>query len=479
MNRPRPVVRTDGSNGPVGDAFDRASTLPACLAALAESGVIFLPLQETVREITGAQTGPLVAVWAFVPMFVVAVWLTTIWRRSAWSTYLLLAAATLLAVLQTFVWSHGTPGRMAGVLVLSLLVALRVATLAGRDWREPLATSFGIGAMAALIEVALAGGATQPWPTLIGPVVVTFFAASLASRAASVRLEETGVRARVASEVRAPGSVARLAIPCIAALAVLLGLMTVGGGSHGLFHWAGVLILAALAGILIATAWVLSPIALVLGWIGDRLHLDLFSWLRGHLRQLPGLHGIDRNVKGHASFIEQMLEVVTFVLVIWLLLWLIRRRHRMRLGPIGRPRRGPDVVALPVEVGVEAPHRRFGIRRELPEVTVRRFYAEALLALERRGVRKADHLTPAEFVPIAGAAFPQVRVSFENLTRAYEDVRYGDREITRERVDRLRERRSLMLETFRSAARADAPDDDGPNGAAPASSLRSSNGRAS
>jgi hypothetical protein len=480
VSRPGAAVRPDSSDGRTSDAFDRASTVPACLTALAESGVIFLPVQESVREITGAHTGPLVAVWAFVPMFIAAVWLTTVWRRSAWSTYLLIAAATLVAVLQTFVWAHGTPGRMAGVLVLALLVALRVATLAGRDWREPVGTSFGIGAMAALIEVALAGGATQPWPTLIGPVVVIFFAASLASRAASVRLEGTGGRTQVASEVRAPGSVVRLAGPFVAALVVVLTIMTLGGGGHGLFHWVGLAILAVFAGILIGTAWVLSPIALVLGWVGDRLHLDLFSWLRGHLARRPGLHGIDRNVKGHASTIEQMLEVVTFILVVWFLVWLIRRRRRFRLGPIGRPRAGPDVVALPTEVGVEMPHRRFGIRRELPEVTVRRLYAEALLALERRGVRKADHLTPAEFVPIVGAAFPQMRVSFENLTRAYEDVRYGDREITHERAARLRERRSLMLETFRSAPRADAPPDDGGgNGAGVPRSLRSSNGWAS
>jgi hypothetical protein len=332
--------------------------------------------------------------------------------------------------------------------------------------------------MAVLIEVALAGGATQPWPTLIGPVVVTFFAASLASRAASVRLEETGGQTKVGSEARAPGSVVRLAVPFVLALAVVLAVMTLGGGGHGLFHWVGVAILAALAGVLIAAAWVLSPIALVLGWVGDRLHFDLFAWLRGHLTRIPGLHGIDRNVKGQASLIEQLLELVTFILVTWLLIWLIRRRRKFRLGPIGRPRPGPNAVALPVEVGVEASHKRFGIRRELPEVTVRRLYAEALLALERRGVRKADHFTPAEFVPVAGAAFPQMRVSFEKLTRAYEDVRYGDREITHERVARLKERRSLMLETFRSAPRADAPDDGG-KGADAAPPIRSSNGWAS
>jgi hypothetical protein len=124
----------------------------------------------------------------------------------------------------------------------------------------------------------------------------------------------------------------------------------------------------------------------------------------------------------------------------------------------------------PVHVEAEPPRRRFFVRRELPEVTVRRFYAEALLALERRDVAKPDPLTPAEFVPVVGAAFPEVRPSFEDLTRAYEDVRYGDREITLERVARLRGRRSLMLETFRSAQRADTAlameGTDGSDGAA-------------
>ena len=81
------------------------------------------------------------------------------------------------------------------------------------------------------------------------------------------------------------------------------------------------------------------------------------------------------------------------------------------------------------------------------------------MALERRELPKPDHLTPAEFVPAVGAAFPSVRPSFEALTRAYEDVRYGDREITHERLALLKDRRALLLETVRTAPRADTAAD--------------------
>jgi hypothetical protein len=107
----------------------------------------------------------------------------------------------------------------------------------------------------------------------------------------------------------------------------------------------------------------------------------------------------------------------------------------------------------------EGDRRSFGFRRELPEVLVRRWYAEVLLLLERRGLAKPAHLTPAEFVPVVARAFPSVRPSFEDLTRAYEDVRYGEREITRDRLARLKDRRPILMETLRASERADVDAD--------------------
>ncbi len=450
-------------------AFDRASAGPAALAAIAEAGVLFLPVQEIAREVTLARTGPMVAWTAFVPLYVGAVVLATIWRRSRWSTIGLIAGAVGVAATQTLIWGHADPLAVAGMSIVALLVALRAATLAARDWRDPIGGSLGITALGLLLEVAVAGDATQPWPRLIGPVIVVFFVGALASRVASVRIEEAGrSRAPVPAELRIPGAPLRLAVPAMAAIGAGLALVAFGGGHTGPLHWAGVAVLLALAGILLAAAWVLSPIVILVSWLGERLHLDLFAWLHGRLRRLPLLSGIDRNVHGHVSVIQQMLEVASMLAVIGLLILLIRKRRRLRIGPIAR-RPAPDVLPTSFRADpMEAVRRRFGIRRELPEVTVRRLYAEALLALERRDLSKPGHLTPAEFAPWVVAAFPAVRSSFDDLTHAYEDVRYGEREITHARVARLRERRSLMLETIRSGDRADvAPVADSPSAVAP------------
>jgi hypothetical protein len=165
---------------------------------------------------------------------------------------------------------------------------------------------------------------------------------------------------------------------------------------------------------------------------------------------------VGRRVTGHASVIERALEVVVLLGAVALLVWLIRRRRRLRLGPIARRPARPDVAVAATRGGpVERIRQALRPRRELPEVTVRRYYAEALLALERRELPKPDHLTPAEFALDVGHAFPSVRAAFEDLTRAYEHVRYGDRQITHEWLDRLTQRRSILLETIRSGERAD------------------------
>ena len=130
-----------GTAGTTADrAIDRASVVPACLAALAEAGVIFLPLQEVVREMTFAKGGPLVAWQAFVPLFVAAVGAATWFRRSARMTSVAAGAALAVGLLQAVIWGRGTPFAGAAAVLLSLAVALRVVTLAARDHRDPVAS---------------------------------------------------------------------------------------------------------------------------------------------------------------------------------------------------------------------------------------------------------------------------------------------------------------------------------------------------
>ena len=452
------TVRQD-AGPPEGLVVDRASLMPAGLAALAEAGVIFLPLQEVVRELTGARGGPLMSWPAFGAMFVGGVVAATAWRLSKRSVPVALAATILVAVVQSWGWGHGWPFTAIGVALLSLAATLRVMTLAARDWREPIGASVAGGTLVLLFEVAIGSGAPPPWPALIGPIVVVFFVASLASRAASVRIEATGApRARLDRELRGPGTTARVALPALAVLAVALVVVATGSGAGGFLHRIGRGLAAGVGALLTAMAWIVSPLVVPIAWLARFVHVDLygvFSRLSERM-QLPA--SIARSAGGRASVMERGLELVSFLAIAALIVWLIRRRRRSMLGPIGRhappvPEASTQVDAHPGPRG----RRGFGLRRELPEVTVRRWYAEALLALERRDLRKPGHLTPAEFAPVVGRAFPAGRSAFEQLTHAYEDVRYGEREITHRRLSDLKERRSLLLETFRSAARADAP----------------------
>ncbi|MGH7393524.1 MAG: transglutaminase TgpA family protein [Candidatus Rokuibacteriota bacterium] len=57
------------------------------------------------------------------------------------------------------------------------------------------------------------------------------------------------------------------------------------------------------------------------------------------------------------------------------------------------------------------------------------FYRRALRALARRGLRPASVETAREFASRVSAAFPPAADSFAHITRAYETVRFGDRDL--------------------------------------------------
>jgi hypothetical protein len=92
-----------------------------------------------------------------------------------------------------------------------------------------------------------------------------------------------------------------------------------------------------------------------------------------------------------------------------------------------------------------------GRRRELPAETVRRWYAEALLVLERKGLPRPAGVTPDEYLRMVGAAFPECRHGFHALTRAYERVRYGSRPLSPEDLGELEPRRGHVMEVLQRA----------------------------
>ena len=86
---------------------------------------------------------------------------------------------------------------------------------------------------------------------------------------------------------------------------------------------------------------------------------------------------------------------------------------------------------LPV-ADTEDVRRQSFARRTLPADRVRRWYAEILLALERRGVEKEPAHTPGEFASAVTGIYPECGGSFLAITRAYEDVRYGAARLDRD-----------------------------------------------
>ena len=169
-------------------AHDRASVPPAVLAALAEAGVFFLPLREFLLESAHASGGPLASFPAFLLLFTGAVAVGAVARRQKAFVPVILAAALGLMAWQIAAWGSADPGGWLFLLFVVSLVAARILSLSFRDWQEPIGESFAIGAAVLLLEMGFTSAAAPFWRSLLPVVVVLFFLASLASRAASVRL---------------------------------------------------------------------------------------------------------------------------------------------------------------------------------------------------------------------------------------------------------------------------------------------------
>ncbi|MGH2571932.1 MAG: hypothetical protein ACRDGU_00305, partial [Actinomycetota bacterium] len=131
----------------------RRSVPAASLAALAESGLIFLPLQLLVMDAVGSSRGPLVSYPAFVALFTASVGLATAARR--WVPWAVAAGAVVVGVYQATVWGDDGTAGVAFTVIVALVVALRVVALAYRDWRDPVGESFVVGTIVLLLEVVL------------------------------------------------------------------------------------------------------------------------------------------------------------------------------------------------------------------------------------------------------------------------------------------------------------------------------------
>jgi Domain of unknown function (DUF4129) len=429
----------------------RASVPAAALAALAESGIVYLPLEVVARETTLAASGGFFRHYlAFAALFVAGTALATALRRSRRFGVAVVAGAVAVGVAQSAWWGGGgTAGALVAV-GLGLAAGLRIATLALRDWRDPIQASFGWGAGVLLAEIVLASGAGQSG--FLAVIAPQFFVASLASRAASVRLAEgPGLNRRDARRWT------RLALGLAAAGGVLVGVAAVLGAHGGVLEVVVRVVPLAIYGLLYGLSFVALQALKPVGWVLGRIGWDIrgvqavFARFR---RRVGGLVD-DAPSPGEAgaALWQRALGLALILAALGLLTWLIIRRRREWAWA---DRAQPEITEADRPAAPRLTSRRRGRRRrrELPEDAVRRWYAETLLDLERRGTVRPATATPGEFLGDVGEAHPDCAASFAALTRAYEDVRYGGRRPDPSDLSALAVHREVLAEAIHRAPRA-------------------------
>jgi hypothetical protein len=423
----------------------------ASLAALAESGLLFLPVWLLVVDEGGSSAGPLASYPAFVALFTGSVAAATAFRHSSAMPSAVAAGAVGVGLAQALVWGKGVGLAGTGVLViLALLMALRTVVLAHRDWRDPVAESFVVGTLVLLAEVVVGtSGEGSVWEAYLPAVAAQFFLGSLGSRAASVWLAgrigaipDRGSRPRLRSAVLILGGLA----------AVLLG-AAVLAAPHGVLPRAGGFALFLLGQIVYGLAFVTSrTIAGPIAWLVERLDIDL-SFVTEAARNLEGFlrRGRPRPTSGSSPLLR-FLGVVVLAAVGFLLFRAIRRyRELAGVARVAGRTFEPESTTDRIDPRPGLRRRSAKGRRELPADRVRRWYAEALLATERLGLSRPPSRTPGEYLRTVTSAFPECAREFTALTSAYEGVRYGGETLPNSAIDRLDASRQRMMAALRRA----------------------------
>ncbi len=422
-----------------------ARELRACgLAALAEAGVVALPAHLILTESSDVRIG----IWTFLVPFMLAYVAGTLllcrFRASPNAPLVAGVAAALLGL--RFGWGHDL-NRLVFVVVISLLVTLRMVTLAHRDWRTPYHAEFGWLALVLGCEVLIASGPQENWKPALALVAPLFFVAALASRATTVWT--AGTAGELDEGVRLAW-VRRALLVTLGLVATMAGAVLLGIRG-GVFDRIG----AALApvGVALASflAWSFGQLARPVFWFVDLLHIDpeavrrFFENLQRNAQQARrhALH------PGPPALWQRLLGLLVFGLVALLIIRVIRRLLP-QAGP-AEPPASPEATVATVDLPVDrmSTPRRFAAPRELPADRVRRWYAEVLLQLERLRVPKDPALTPGEFTSEFGGRFPESAGSFQALTRAYEDVRYGGRSPDREELRGLEHQALSVIDTLK------------------------------
>ncbi len=423
----------------------------AALAALGEAGLLYLPAHLLLADVADLSVGLRVGLPVFVAGFTVGVVLACRFRGSPRTPL----GAAIVAVLAG-VWIGRTdPFGVALGVVVALLLALRAVTLGLRDWREPIHASIGVGALVLGIETILAAGAIPSWRPPLLAVIPLFFAGSLGSRAIVVWGVEEDDEAAPANR-RWIHRTALAAVGLGGALAGASLLAVRGGVLERVGSWlapAGNLVLLVLVAIVALLA---RPILWALRAIGvspEAVREALEQW-----RERVDLDTATRAAtRAGPAWWSRLVGLFIFVAIAWLL-YRSLRRLRADVGAFERRgvRRGAaGGVPLPGEEAPPAPRGPF--RREMPTDTVRRWYAEALLALRAHGLARETSATPAELVPQVATGFPGAAEDFRRLTRLYEDVRYGNRHVSGDLVHAFEPRARRVIAELRRPPAPAAP----------------------
>lgn len=422
----------------------QARELRACgLAALAEAGVLYLPVYLVLTESRGLDLDIEALAVPFVVVYVVGALLACGFRGSR----NLATLAVILAVLAGIALGRGDVNRSVFAVVIALLLALRIVGLAQRDWRMPIHAELGWGAVALGAETMIASGAEPDWRPLLVVFVPMFFVAALASRATTV-WTSGGVH-DLDEQVRA--SWIKRAVLATGALVGAMALAAALSGRGGLLDRIGQWLTPVVDALASAFAWLAGQLARPIFWLVDLMGIDP-EGVREFLERLreSGLGRDDRNVPAEAALWQRLLGLLVFVAIGY---GLYRFLRRSRAQVSAEEPRGPRVEVSTETLSEVTPTARPAFRRELPTDLVRRLYAEMLLALRGLEIRKEPALTPAEFLPEVAAQLPECAEDFAALTRAYEDVRYGSLRLDRDRAKRLEWGQKRLLAALRAVVR--------------------------
>jgi len=415
--------------------------LRACgLAAAAEGGLLALPVHLLLDSAGAIDVASSAFVVAFVPPYVAAALLACRFRGSR----NLAAATAVLAILVGMAIGGGDLQRATFAVVVTLLLSLRVVSLAGRDWRTPVHAELGWWATILGLETLLAAGLLPSWRPALLVVIPLAFAGGLASRATTVW---SGHR-----EAGSGGAWIRRSLLAAGALALAMVVGVALASRAGLFGIVGRAIRPLTEVVVAVLVWLVVQAARPIFWLAERLGIDP-EGVREFLQRLRAEALRDRapsELPPPGSSTGQRLLGLLIVVGVAFVLYRVLRRW------LSKPEPEPPAARerpVPIETGA-APDRleppsRWRFRAELPSDAVRRLYAEVLLDLRERRLVKERWLTPAEFVPVVGAAFPGAEDDLRVLTAAYQDVRYGNRRLGRADVRALEARQRRLRSALR------------------------------